>query len=182
MLLTPILDLWLPILLAAVGIFIMSFLCWVVLPHHKPDARKLPDEIANTRTLRTLNLEPGRYVFPQDYKNTESEAVKQGPWGYLRLWPAMPAMGLALPLTFLVFLVAAAGLGYLGAATIEPGAGAGRVVQVIGTASLLTFAFAWMPGDIWWERSPKGFLANLLDSALYALAATIPFVLLWPSA
>ncbi len=33
----PLLDLWLPIVVSAVIVFVASFLAWMVLPHHKGD-------------------------------------------------------------------------------------------------------------------------------------------------
>ena len=44
-------TLWLPIVLSGVALFFASFLAWMVLPHHKGDFIKLPDEGAFENAL-----------------------------------------------------------------------------------------------------------------------------------
>ena len=39
-----LMDLWLPILLATIGVFIVSSLIWTVIGWHNWDWKKLPDE------------------------------------------------------------------------------------------------------------------------------------------
>ena len=39
-------SLWLPILVSAVAVFFVSFLAWMVLPHHKKDINAIADEKA----------------------------------------------------------------------------------------------------------------------------------------
>ncbi len=57
--------LWLPILLSAVIVFVVSSIIHMALPIHKSDYRKLPDEDKVTDTLRSVGVTPGRvYVFP----------------------------------------------------------------------------------------------------------------------
>ena len=38
-----LIDLWLPILVAAVIVWFASALIWMAMPHHKKDIKKLPD-------------------------------------------------------------------------------------------------------------------------------------------
>lgn len=52
---TPVLQLWLPILCSTVIVFFASFLAWMVLPHHKKDVNVLPDENALLEQLKKLN-------------------------------------------------------------------------------------------------------------------------------
>ncbi len=60
-----ILQLWLPILLSAVIVFVASSLIHMVLPFHKNDYRKLPDEDKVMDTLRSAGVTPGpTYHFP----------------------------------------------------------------------------------------------------------------------
>ncbi len=58
----PILDLWLPILLAAFLVFLMSSLIHMALRYHANDYRKLPDEAAAAGALRALDLPDGLYA------------------------------------------------------------------------------------------------------------------------
>jgi len=79
-------SLWLPILISAVGVWLMIVLVWVVLPHHKLDYKALPDEAAARKALTPQNLEPGLYNIPNviswdDLK--QPEVVKKSKRGRL---------------------------------------------------------------------------------------------------
>ena len=52
-------TLWLPVVLSAVALFFASFLAWMVLPHHKGDWVKLPEEERFENAVRELNLPAG---------------------------------------------------------------------------------------------------------------------------
>ena len=58
-------SLWLPILLSAVIVFVASSIMHMVLPYHKSDYRKLPDEDRVTDALRSAGRDPrARLLFP----------------------------------------------------------------------------------------------------------------------
>ena len=72
--------LWLPILLSAVAVWVASAVIWMVMPHHKSDFRKLPDEDAALRALTPQRLVPGQYSIPYGTA-TVPEAIWFGrPW------------------------------------------------------------------------------------------------------
>ena len=56
-------QLWLPIVLSAVFVFLASSIIWMALPYHKADIKVLPDEKALTEPLAKLNLPPGTYMW-----------------------------------------------------------------------------------------------------------------------
>lgn len=56
-------SLWLSLLLATVLVWIASALVWMVLPHHKSDYRRVPDE-DGARAALTPDLAPGQYMIP----------------------------------------------------------------------------------------------------------------------
>ena len=61
----PIHVLWLPILLSAGIVFVASSILHMLLPIHKNDYRKLPDEDKVLDAMRTAGVTPGReYRFP----------------------------------------------------------------------------------------------------------------------
>ena len=57
-------TLWLPILLSSIAVFFASFLAWVVIGHHTPDWREIPEEGNVIDFIRAQGLRPGQYVFP----------------------------------------------------------------------------------------------------------------------
>lgn len=57
----PVLALWLPILLAAVIVFVVSSLLHMVLPFHKSDYGKLQNEVAVIEAMRKASVSPGDY-------------------------------------------------------------------------------------------------------------------------
>src|SRR6266851_761527 len=60
----PITALWMPILLSAVIVFVASSILHMVLPYHKSDYRKLPDEDKVVDALRAAGVVPamGKYL------------------------------------------------------------------------------------------------------------------------
>ena len=56
--------LWLPIMLSAVIVFVASSIMHMVLPYHRSDYQKLPDEAKVLAALRAAGLKRGLYMFP----------------------------------------------------------------------------------------------------------------------
>src|ERR1044071_1745427 len=66
--------LWLPILLSAVIVFVASSIMHMVLPYHRSDYVRLPDEDKVRTALR--GLDRGRYIFPHcTHDNMKSPEV-----------------------------------------------------------------------------------------------------------
>ena len=58
-------QLWLPIALSAVAVFFISFVMWMVSPHHKSDWEKLPDEDKLMDVMREMGVKGGtQYALP----------------------------------------------------------------------------------------------------------------------
>lgn len=60
---TELASLWLPILLSALFVFVASSVIHMVLPIHRGDYRKLPQEDRVLDGLRDV-VPPGQYMFP----------------------------------------------------------------------------------------------------------------------
>jgi hypothetical protein len=60
----PVMDLWLPIVLSAVFVFVASSLIHMVLQSHKSDYGKLAAEPRVLDELRAHAIPPGTYAFP----------------------------------------------------------------------------------------------------------------------
>ena len=92
---TPLSALWLPIVLSAVIVFVASSIMHMVLPYHRSDYDKLPDEDKLLPVLRAAGLKRGLYVFPfATHKDMKSPALlekyKQGPVGMMTIFPSGP--------------------------------------------------------------------------------------------
>jgi hypothetical protein len=178
-------NLWLPIVVSGVVVFIASFLAWMVLPHHRSDWSKLPDEEGFQKSLGDLNVAPGDYMFPghespQEMKSPEFQQKWQaGPRGLLSVWPAAPNMGLQIGKTFVFYLLASFTIGYLASMGLQRGDRGGTVFRVVATSALVAYCFALFPGAIWFRRH---LLKDVLDGVAYALLTGLVFTLLWPGA
>ena len=53
----PVIALWLPIVLAAIIVFVASAIMHTVLPYYKSDCQQIPDEAHVLAALRTAGLE-----------------------------------------------------------------------------------------------------------------------------
>ncbi len=107
-----ILSLWLPILLSAVFVFIVSSLIHMLLQYHKNDYKKLPDETGVMDALRGFNIPPGDYFFPRaasskDMSSPEYvEKTKKGPVAIMTVVKnGPPGMGKSVFLWFLYNLI-----------------------------------------------------------------------------
>src|ERR1700682_4942374 len=108
----PIHALWLPILLSAVIVFVASSIIHMVLPIHKSDYRKVPNEDNVLDALRAAGVTPGRtYHFPftthKEMKSPQTvEKFKRGPVGLLTIMPSgAPNLGKFLGQWFLYCVV-----------------------------------------------------------------------------
>jgi len=180
-------DLWLPIILTAVALFLCSFLAWAVLPHHKGDQSAPPDEEAMIKAVRGLGLKPGRYIFPfcQDGKQMKDpefiRKMEEGPMGMINVWPKMN-MGKNMAFTFLTFLAATVLIPYLARAVLPNGAEFGRVYQVVGTAGVLTWCFSFIPNMIWFNGGARAIVMCVIDGLVYGLVTGAIFAFCWPAA
>jgi hypothetical protein len=176
--------LWLPIVLSAVVVFFASAILWMVMPHHKSDWSKLPDENAVTAALR--NAPAGMYMLPfcSDMQQMKDPAfVKRyeaGPTGTITLRKGSASMSRPMVISVLYNLVVAFVVAYLASRTRPVGAHYLEVFRVVGTASLLAYSGAlWYPA-IWMGRPWPAVIKDALDGLVYALLTAGIFGWLWP--
>lgn len=179
--------LWMPIVLSAVLVFVVSSLVWMALPYHKSDTTGLPDEAGAMETLRKQGLKPGIYRFPYcaDMAATKSpefqEKIKQGPVGLLTIFRADAFnMGKSMALWFVYTLVIGVLVAYLTGRTLPPGAPYLQVFRVAGTAAFLAYAGGHIPSSIWWGRPWSVSWKEVFDGLLCGLVTAGAFGWLWP--
>ena len=69
-------SLWLPILLSGALVWIASLIAWAVLPYHKSDYRKIPDEEVLLAALQPQDLPPGHYVAATAFSGEGRSSLK----------------------------------------------------------------------------------------------------------
>ena len=60
-----LMALWLPIVLSAVAVFIVSSIIHMVLPYHRSDFRAVPSEEEVMDALCKFEIPPGEYILPR---------------------------------------------------------------------------------------------------------------------
>jgi hypothetical protein len=180
-------ELWLPILVSTVLVFVASNLVWMVLPHHKSDATRLPDEAAALDVLGKQGLKPGLYRFPWAGSMAEMkdpafvEKLNKGPVALLTVIPNGPFnMGRSLGLWTGYLVVVGACVAYLTGRVLGPGAPYLEVFRVAGTVAFLTYSGAQLPAAIWWGKPLSVAFKEILDGLLYGLVTAGAFGWLWP--
>lgn len=179
--------LWLPIVLSAVLVFIVSSVIHMVLKYHNRDYRRLPNEDGVLAALRAGNPGPGQYILPYcaDMKEMQSPEMQQkyvqGPVGVLSLRrPGVPSMGPSLLQWFLLSLVVSFFVAYLAAHTVPPGAGYLEVFRVVGVTAFLAYAAGQIPAAIWMGKPWSVAAKEVFDGLIYGLVTAGAFGWLWP--
>ncbi|CAN5710883.1 hypothetical protein BH23GEM8_BH23GEM8_01350 [soil metagenome] len=180
-------ELWLPILLSGVAVFVASSIINMFLPYHRSDYRKLPNEESVMGAMRSSDLTPGDYVFPhaegvaamasEDYIARRS----QGPVGFLTIMKSGPvSMGPQLAMWFVFTLVVSLVAAYLASRTLAPGSEYLDVFRVTGTVAFAGYVLALWQNAIWFGRSWVATAKFSFDGLIYALLTAGVFGWLWP--
>jgi hypothetical protein len=176
--------LWLPILLAAVIVFVGSFIMHMLLKYHQSDYRQLPDEDKVRVALRGLTR--GVYVVPYcTHKDMKSPAVmekyKEGPVALITSFPpGPPAMPKFLGLWFGYCLVVGIFVAYLTGHTVAPGAHYLAVFRVAGTAAFMSYGLGNLVNGIWKGQPWSSVIKEVIDGLIYGLLTAGTFGWLWP--
>jgi hypothetical protein len=179
--------LWLPILLSAVLVFVVSSVIHMVLPWHKSDYAKLANEDQVRNALRPLNVPPGTYFVPRPSGQEEmrspafAEKVKQGPVLMMTVLPSGElGMGKQLIQWFGYSVVVGALAGLVAGSVLAPGAEYKRVFHVVALTAFCAYAVALWQMAIWYGRSWVITTKATIDGLAYALVTAGVFGWLWP--
>ena len=181
-------DLWLPIVLAAVAVFVVSSVVHMLLPIHKSDCKMLPGEVQILAAMRASGVKPGSYGFPgaRSMKEMCTPEMKAkydlGPVGLMHVKAnGVPQIGTALLQWFIYTLVMGVVVAYLAHFTLPKGAGCSDVFRVTGTAAFLGYGMYAIQDSIWKGQSWSVSFKYVFDGLLYALATGAVFGALWPA-
>jgi hypothetical protein len=182
-----LIDLWLPIVVSAVLVFVASSLIWNVLGAHKWHIKGLPDEAAARESLSKQGVAPGMYSIPYcpDSKAMKEPAFKEklekGPVGILVIRkPGMPNMGAFLGSWFVFLLFVSYVVALVCGQTLGRGTEFTMVFRVALAVSFAGYSFGQIPNAIWWGRPWKSAFKEFADGIVYALITAGCFGWLWP--
>jgi hypothetical protein len=195
---TGLSHLWLPILLSSVFVMIASNIIHLLLPWHKNEYPKLPDQDKVMDVLRPFALPPGDYMVPRPSSMKEMgspeflDKMSKGPVLVLTVLPNGPTpMATNLVLWFVYSLVVSVFTAYISGRGLPPAAplldvlrSAGvhwaSVFRVAGVTSFIGYALALWQMSIWYRRAWSTTLKATLDGLIYAIITGATFAWLWP--
>ncbi len=179
--------LWIPILLSAIIVFVLSSLIHMATPWHKDDFRRLPDEDRVLDALRGFSLPTGTYTLPRPASRNEmnspawAEKVRRGPNLMLQVMRNEPmSMGRNLGAWFLYSIVIGIFAAYVAGRALGPGAPYLSVFRFAGTTAFLGYTAALWQLSIWYQRPLLTTMKTTVDGLIYALFTAGTFGWLWP--
>ena len=184
----PFGSLWLPVVVSAVAVFLVSSVLHMLLRYHRADYRRLTDEERVGEALSKAAPGPGLYALPYcDPKEMKQPAVQEryrrGPVGFVVLLPnGLPVLGKHLALWFGLCLLVSFTAAYVARHALSPGADGLTVMRITGTVAFAGYGLGYFQDSIWkgfpWANSFRG----LLDALIYGVLTGLLFRLLWPGA
>jgi hypothetical protein len=179
--------LWIPILLSAVLVFVVSSIIHMASPWHKNDYPRIPNEDAVRSALRPLNIPTGSYMVPRPASPKEmgspefAEKMKTGPVLMLQVMPnGMTPMTKNLINWFIYLIVIGVFAAYLTSRAVGPGTNYLTVFRFVGTTAFMGFALALWQMTIWYRRSWVITMKSTIDGLIYACLMGGVFGWLWP--
>src|SRR5688572_12714153 len=178
-------DLWLPILLSAVLVFVASSVIHMALRWHSKDFKRFAAEDAVMDVLRPFNLAPGDYAapLPESMAHMSSAEFKakqaRGPSFALTIL-VNTSIGRNLGKWFLYSIVIALFAAYVASLTLPAGAAYMTVFRVTSTVAFASYALALWQNWIWYSRGLGYTVRTTIDGLLYGLLTGGAFGWLWP--
>jgi hypothetical protein len=183
----PIPSLWLPIILSAVVVFIVSAIIHMVLPYHRNDFKKVAQDDSFLDAVRKLDLPPGDYMVPcgggpEAMKDPAFiEKMKKGPLVIMTLVKGKaPSMGKELFQWFLFTVAVGIIAAYITGHALGVGATYRQVFRFAGCVSFVAYGFAQVPDSIWYKRSWATTWKSMFDALVYGFFTAGVFGWLWP--
>jgi hypothetical protein len=180
-------SLWLPVLLSAALVFIVSALIHMALKYHNSDYTRIPNEDAIRSAIRNASPPPAQYIIPYcpEMKQMETPEMKQkfteGPVAVVNVMrPGVPSMGRPLTNWFLFSLIVSFFIAYIASHSVPAGTPYLEVFRIVGAIGFLAYAAALVPPSIWMGKPWKITWKEMFDGLLYGLVTAGTFGWLWP--
>ena len=178
-------QLWLPILVSAVLVFVLSAASHMLLPWRRMEWGRVTEFEALQAAVR--GLAPGLHYFPAspDPKQQMSaewlERWAKGPSGWLTLAPPGPIdMRRNLGLSLLVYLGVGLVDAYVTWHALGPAAHYLAVFRIAGTVAVMSYGLGTIFHSIWYHRPWRSYLADAFDALVFGLVTAGVFGWLWP--
>lgn len=183
----PLTSLWMPIVLAAVLVFVASSLIHMVLKYHQSDFGGMPAEDDIMAALRDAGVKPGDYVLPHG----EGPSAMKDP-AFIEKWtkgpaaivtvlpPGPPTMGKQLVMWFVYCLLVGVFAAYIAGRALAPGTEYLAVFRFTGATAFIGYSLALLQNSIWYSKSWSATLKSAFDGLIYGLLTAGCFGWLWP--
>lgn len=183
--------LWIPIVLSAVAVFVVSSIIHMaldaVIPWHKNDYREVPNQDAVMNALRPFAIAPGDYMLPRagsmEVMRTPEfmEKLNKGPKIVMTVMPnGMTGMGRNLGFWFVYLVAVNTFAAYVTGRALPPGAEYLQVFRFAATTAFMGFSLALWQASIWYQRSLGTTIRSTIDGLIFALITGGIFGYFWP--
>jgi hypothetical protein len=184
---TSVVSLWLPILLSAVAVFLVSSVIHMMSPWHKSDYPGVPDEEAFRSAVGPMAIPPGDYMIPrpesrEDLRSPEfAEKMRAGPRVILTVLPGGDfSMTKNLVQWFLYLILVSLFAAGIAGSALPPDADEHSIIHFVAVCAFAGYVLALWQMSIWYSRSWWTTLKSTFDGLIYALVTAAIFVWLWP--
>jgi hypothetical protein len=174
---------------AAVLVFLASFILHMVIPFHRNDIKKVPQEDEFLAAIRGLNLPAGDYAAPHADSSAAMkdpvfiEKREKGPTVIMTTAPgAPPPMSATLTKWFIYCVVVSLFCAYVASRTLPAGTEYLEVFRIVGTTAFMGYALALLQTWIWWMKDGGATFRSMIDGLAYALLTAGVFGWMWPAA
>jgi hypothetical protein len=178
-------QLWMPIVVSAVLVFVVSAITHMLIPARQTEWGHLAKEGALQEALR--GAKPGLYGFPmpadpgQRGKPSALQRWAEGPSGWLALvHPGPINMGRNLGLSLLMNLFVSMMAAYIAAHALGVAPHYRAVFRIIASIGFLAYAVGPIYEAIWFWKPARSLAYTAVDALLYGLVMGGSFGWLWP--
>jgi hypothetical protein len=181
-----LLGLWLPIVAAAIAVFVASSLVHMVFKWHNGDYGKLSGDDELQAALRKAGATRGQYMVPHcpDMKTAQSEEMKAryiaGPIAAITVFPSgVPNMGPMLGKWFVQNLVFAAIAAAIALQIYGRGDHGHQAGHLAGLVTALAYGGGSVGQGVWMGKPWRVVALDLLDALIYGTVTALVFWKLW---
>ncbi|MGH7461215.1 MAG: hypothetical protein ACREMA_09335 [Longimicrobiales bacterium] len=176
-------ELWLPILLSAILVFLAAGLMWMAMPHHKTDWPSAPNGERVQEIMRGVT--PGQYVYPrmmsaEERKDAEAQKRYSESSGFIIVREPGMSMGKPMALSVLSYLFVSLMVAYIASHALPANADYLDVFRITGATAILGYIGALFSKSIWWGSPWSATFKEVFDGIIYGLLTAGVFGWLWP--